>query len=53
MALGAYPGTARATEGINFQIDNEEQKFGVEIVLKALEEPIRQMSMMLYLFWIN
>jgi chaperonin GroEL len=34
----------RATEGINFQIDNEEQKFGVEIVLKALEEPIRQMS---------
>lgn len=34
----------RASEHINYEIDNDEQKFGVEIVLKALEEPVRQMA---------
>ncbi len=34
----------RASEGISYEIDNDEQKFGVEIVLKALEEPVRQMA---------
>jgi len=34
----------RASEDLNFKLDNEEQKFGVEIVMKALEEPLRQMS---------
>lgn len=34
----------RASKGIEIEIDNEEQKFGVEIVMRAIQEPIRQMT---------
>jgi len=35
----------RATEGLEVATENEEQALGVKIVLKAAEEPIRQMAM--------
>lgn len=35
----------RATEGLEVTTENEEQALGVKIVLKAAEEPIRQMAM--------
>jgi len=34
----------RATEGLEVATENEEQALGVKIVLKAAEEPIRQMA---------
>ena len=34
----------QATRGIEIGIDNEEQKFGVEIVMRSIQEPIRQMA---------
>ena len=35
----------RATEGLEVTTDNEEQALGVKIVLRAAEEPIRQMAL--------
>jgi chaperonin GroEL len=35
----------RATEGLEVATDNEEQALGVKIVLRAAEEPIRQMAL--------
>ncbi len=35
----------RATEGLEVVTDNEEQALGVKIVLRAAEEPIRQMAL--------
>lgn len=46
---GIVPGggvaLVRACKGIELEIDNEEQKYGVEIVLRAAQEPIRQMAL--------
>lgn len=35
----------RATEGLEVATDNEEQALGVKIILRAAEEPIRQMAL--------
>jgi chaperonin GroEL len=34
----------RASKGLQIEIDNEEQKYGIEIVLRAIQEPLRQMA---------
>jgi chaperonin GroEL len=34
----------RASKGLEIEIDNEEQKYGIEIVLRAIQEPLRQMA---------
>nr|AQM32621.1 chaperonin GroEL [uncultured virus] len=45
---GIVPGggvaLVRACDGLEVDVDNEDQKFGVEIVLKSVEAPIRQMA---------
>lgn len=33
-----------ASKGLEIEIDNEEQKYGIEIVLRAIQEPLRQMA---------
>jgi chaperonin GroEL len=35
----------RASKDLQIEIDNEEQKYGVEIVLRSLQEPVRQMAL--------
>ena len=34
----------RASEGLSIEVENEDQQFGVDVVLTAAREPLRQMA---------